>query len=202
MNTMTKTQKYPHTLAVFTNDKLKMFHIWQTSQDNLKNVSVVNALSKAKHALSGKLSAQPAATTSFYRVILNKRKDWKVEYHDIKDVDKDELTIMYNLVKDDLEDKNYKCLTRHPYVRLQSKKYAGRKYKSILISNCDQKRIENYASNMLEDCLNNNIDIQTTKTKIYRLVTNKKSVIDNISQLWSHVYHNYSEQGDMYSEAA
>ena len=74
---MNNKQKYPHTLAVFTNDKLKMFHIWQTSQDNLKNVSVVNALSKAKHALSGKLSAQPAATTSFYRVILNKRKDWK-----------------------------------------------------------------------------------------------------------------------------
>ena len=55
---------------------------------------------------------------------------------------------------------------------------------------------------MLEDCLNNNIDIQTTKTKIYRIVTNKKSVIDNISQLWSYVFHNYSEQGDMYSEAA
>ena len=71
-----------------------------------------------------------------------------------------------------------------------------------MISNCDKERIENYASKMLEDCLNNNIDIQTTKTKIYRIVTNKKSVIDNISQLWSYVFHNYSEQGDMYSEAA
>jgi hypothetical protein len=190
---MTKKQKFPHTLAVFTNDKLKMFHIWQTSQDNLKNVSVVNALSKARYALSGRLSAQASATSSFNRVVLKESKYWAVEYHDLKDVNKDELQIMYNLVKEDLENKHYKCLTRNPQVRHQTKKYSGRKQRFMLIENMKKDRIESYASNMLEDCVNDNINIQTAKTEIYKSVTNVKSTVNNISELWAHVKYNYDK---------
>ena len=68
-------------LAIFRNDKIKSFHIWTTTQEDLKNVTVTNAYSKAKSSINGKLSSESAATTSFFRVLLNTdKKDWDVEY--------------------------------------------------------------------------------------------------------------------------
>ena len=56
-------------LAIFKNDKIKSFHIWTTTQEDLKNVTVTNAYSKSKSSINGKLSSESAATTSFFNAI-------------------------------------------------------------------------------------------------------------------------------------
>ena len=113
-------------LAIFKNDNVKAFHIWVTTQEDLKNVTVTNAYSKSKASINGKLSSESAATTSFFRVLLNtNKKDWDVEYIDLGVVNSKDGSDWYKLYENELLKMNYKCLTRNPKYRHASGKYAG-----------------------------------------------------------------------------
>ena len=189
--------KYPHTLAIFTNDKLKIFHIWQTRQEkNVKqNVSVTNLFSKAKWSLSGKDSAQSPATTSVMRVVLStNQSDWSVKHIYIGDVDKSELEIVYELEEARLVAEGFTRITRDPRIRLQSGKYSGRKWVARLIENMKLDQIKEHARKMLEDCLNPNLDIDSLKNKIASHAINRNSSITNLSLLWKYIYENYGDK--------
>ena len=181
-------------LAIFKNDNIKSFHIWTTTQEDLKNVTVTNAYSKAKSSINGKLSSESAATTSFFRVLLNTdRKDWYVRYINIGVVNSKDGEDFYNLYADELIDMNYKCLTRNKKYRHASGKYAGKKHQYMMIEDMIKKQIERHATNMLEDISYSN-DMAEAVRKIYNVAVNKKNThINNISELWKHIYENYSE---------
>ena len=181
-------------LAIFRNDNIKSFHIWTTTQEDLKNVTVTNAYSKAKSSINGKLSSESAATTSFFRVLLNTdRKDWYVRYINIGVVNSKDGEDFYNLYADELIDMNYKCLTRNKKYRHASGKYAGKKHQYMMIEDMIKKQIERHATNMLEDISYSN-DMAEAVRKIYNVAVNKKNThINNISELWKHIYENYSE---------
>ena len=183
-------------LAIFRNDKIKSFHIWTTTQEDLKNVTVTNAYSKAKSSINGKLSSESAATTSFFRVLLNTdKKDWDVEYIYLGVVNsKDDGEDFYNLYHDELVDMNYKCLTRNKKYRHASGKYAGKNHQYMIIERMKKPQIVRHATNMLEDVSYSNDMINDTVEKIYRVAINKKNThINNISELWKYTYENYSE---------
>ena len=181
-------------LAIFKNDNIKSFHIWTTTQEDLKNVTVTNAYSKAKSSINGKLSSESAATTSFFRVLLNTdKKDWDVEYIDLGIVNSKDGSDFYNLYADELLEMNYKQLTRNPKYRHASGKYAGKKHQYMMIEDMIKKQIERHATNMLEDISYSN-DMAEAVRKIYNVAVNKKNThINNISELWKHIYENYSE---------
>ena len=193
---MTKKQNY--TLCIFKNEILKIFHIWKTTQkfnkktNKVINVSIVNAKSKSNYALSGKDSAQPTATTSFYRTFKSTDdKDWVVDFQPLGYVNKSELKIYFDVLIQELEDEGFKYIS-NKNVYFRTGKYAGGKYKTMYIEDMKKEQIENHSSNMLENCLNPNLDVDTLKTKVYRWATDRNSPINNISQLWDYVYENYS----------
>ena len=181
-------------LAIFKNDNIKAFHIWVTTQIDLKNVTVTNAYSKAKASINGKLSSESAATTSFFRVLLNTdKKDWDVEYIDLGVVNSKDGEDFYNLYADELIEKNYKQLTRNKKYRHASGKYAGKKHQYMIIENMLKPQIKRHATNMLEDISYSN-DMAEAAQEIYNAAVNKKNThINNISELWKHIYENYSE---------
>ena len=181
-------------LAIFRNDNIKSFHIWTTTQEDLKNVTVTNAYSKAKSSINGKLYSESAATTSFFRVLLNTdRKYWYVRYIDLGVVNSKDGSDFYNLYADELLEMNYKQLTRNPKYRHASGKYAGKKHQYMLIENMLKPQIKRHATNMLEDISYSNNMIEAAQ-EIYSVAVNKKNThINNISELWKHIYENYSE---------
>ena len=180
-------------LAIFRNDKIKSFHIWTTTQEDLKNVTVTNAYSKAKSSINGKLSSESAATTSFFRVLLNTdKKDWNVEYIDLGVVNSKDGEDFYNLYADELIEKNYKCLTRNKKYRHASGKYAGKKHQYMIIEKMKKPQIVRHATNMLEDISYSNDMINDAADKIYFAAVTQKH-INNISELWKHTHENYSE---------
>ena len=202
-----KTKKN-YTFCIFKNEIKKIFHIWKTTQkfnkktNTVINVSIVNAESKSNYALSKKDSAQPAATTTFYRILPSTNiKDWAVEFQPLGYVNKSELQIYFDVLIKELEDKGFEFVS-NKNVCFRSGKYAGRKYKTMLIEDMKKEQIENHSSNMLKNCLNPNLDIDNLKTKVYKWATDRNSPINNISQLWEYVFENYSESGSMYKRAA
>ena len=204
MKTKTIQNKFPHIFAIFTNPTKKLFHIWQTKQENYKqNVTIVNAFSKSKSALSKNDSAQSAATTSFLRVIAStNQKDWELEYEELGNVSESEHKDLYKTQTLILENDGYTCITRSPKHRFQSGRYAGQKWVVRKITKMYMYQINDCAYKMLEDCLNDNIDIQETAKQVTKFALKPNSPIHNISELWNHVFHNYSEYGDMYKRAA
>lgn len=188
-------EKIPHTLCVFKNDAQKVYHIWQTAQEKVKqNVNIVNAFSKARYAVSGKDSAEPGATTSFYRVLLStKQEDWDVDYVELDEVNKEELQENYDLYSDMLAEQGYRCLTRDPKVRLQSGRYAGSKFKARKISNMTYAQVKEYAVNMLKDCFVEDEIILPESIRIARSVLAVDSEVENVSQMWKFVFFKYSE---------
>lgn len=189
-------EKIPHTLCIFKNDRQKVFHIWQTAQEKvMQNVNIVNAFSKAKYAVSGKDSAQPGATTSFYRVLLStKKEDWDVDYVELDKVNREELQQNYDLYSDLLAEEGFRCLTRDPKVRLQSGRYAGSKFKSRKITNMTYVQIKKYASDMLKDCFVDDEVVMIESNRVANSVLKIDSEVDNISQMWKFVFFKYSEE--------
>jgi hypothetical protein len=190
--------KVPHTFCIFANDTRKMYHIWQTSQENYKqNVTVTNAFSKAAYALSGKDSAQSGSTTTFLRILSSTKKDeWTVSYEELGDVDKEDLQSEYQLFSEIYESEGYTCITRDPKVRMQTGRYAGKKWVARKLENMRYVQVKECVTKMLEDCLLDDVDYNSVSNQISTYALKLGSEIENISQLWNYVFHNYSEFGD------
>ena len=188
------------TFAIFKNEKLKLFHIWNTKQENPEvNVNVVNAFSKASYALSGKDAGQCAATTSFLRVISStKKEDWDVEYVELGVVDKNIVRTEYEQWIQVLTELGYICITRDLKVRIQSGKYAGRKWKATIIQNLSTQKVIKHVENMMKDCFVKDDIIKSDASSIgFGAVYGKLSNdVKNISELWSYVFNQYSEYAD------
>ena len=186
-----------NTFAIFKNEKLKLFHIWNTTQKNPKaHVNVTNAFSKANYALSGKDSGQCAATTSFLRVLANtNREDWVVDYIDLGNVDKEVIRTEYEGWIEILIEMGYTCITRDNKVRIQSGKYAGRKWKATIIQNLATPKVIKHVENMMKDCFVDNDVIKSDARSIgFGAVYGKlPKDVKNISELWSYVFNQYSE---------
>ena len=188
-------EKIPDTLCGFKNDAQRVYHIWQTAQERVKqNVNIVNAFSKARYAVSGKDSAEPGATTSFYRVLLStKQKDWDVDYVELDEVNKEELQENYDLYSDMLAEQGYRCLTRDPKVRLQSGRYAGSKFKARKITNMTYAQVKECAANMLQDCFVDEELILPESNRVACSILTVGNEVENVSQMWKFVFFNYSE---------
>ena len=192
-------KKMFHVLGIFTNDKEKLFHIWSSKQTDYKKfVTVSNAYSKAKTALSGRNSAQSCATTSFYRVLPNTNQDdWKVTHEVLGLVNKTEHDDCKNLQNDLLTSQGYRCVSRHPINRFMSGRYAGQKWVARLIEKMTLDQVKGHVSKMLEDLINPDLDIDKLKNEIaiYVVVKDKYTKsINNISELWSYVFNNYKKE--------
>jgi len=187
------TVKLPHTLCVFVNDQQKLYHIWATKQEQFKkNVNIANAFSKAAYALSGKDSAQSGATTSFYRVLANTNiNDWVVDYVELDHVSKKELEENYKIYKDLLEDQGYTCCSRSNTCRIQTGKYAGKKWKATKLENLRYAQVKTHALNMLQDCFYSAKHIDAESNIVARAVLKLDSQVENISQMWQYVYNTY-----------
>ena len=192
-----KSIKIPHTLCIFANESRKLYHIWQTRQLNYKQTVTVNdAFSKARYALSGDDYAQAGATTSFLRIISSTNKDeWTVSYEELGNVNKEDLHSEYQLLSELYESEGYTCITRNPKVRMQSGLYVGKKWVTRKLKNMRRVQVKEYVIKMLEDCLLDNIDYNFISNKISSYALRLGSDIENISQLWYYVFHNYSEKG-------
>jgi len=202
--------KKDYKLACFYNVELKMFHIWQTTQDKFKqNVTVTNAFSKMRSALSGKDYAVIGASTSFFRVLASTNQtDWDVHYENIGEVTKEEYEECYKILHDEYEsDKGYKCLTRDPKVRLQTGRYAGGKWGRYKIASMAYKRVHSHVVNMLEDCLVSDLDPLTPNWISHKALGTsfptplnslgkRSDGFDNLGELWHYVFHHYSENGE------
>ena len=93
-----------------------------------------------------------------------------------------------------LEEEGYRCITRDPKVRLQSGRYAGRKWSATKIQNLKYVQIKKYAMSMLEDCFFAGDNINAEANIVARSVVSIDSEIENISQMWRYVFFKYSEK--------
>ena len=180
------------TFIVFKNKEHMIYHIWKSNQENWKqNVSVVNALSKAKYSTKGTYSAQPTASTSFYRYMLTTLgKGWETEAFEYDNIDtntaKNELQELHSLYQSD----EYKCISDEKFREL-SGKYAGKKYKEMLTANLTLKRAKEWAKKLLESCLVDYDDSDITKVAIRAIMP--KYELHNLSQWWAWVYEEYTK---------
>jgi hypothetical protein len=183
-----------YTLAIFVNEERGIFHIWTTTQTEMNNVSVSNAFSKSRSALNGKDSSQSAATTSFFRVIASTEpKEWNVEHVKLGEVPNDEVKSEYEHWFNLLVEMGYECVSRDPKVRLRSGRYAGSKFKARKITNMTYAQVKEYAENMLKDCFVEDEIILPESKKIANSVLAVDSEVENVSQMWSYVFHSYVE---------
>ena len=190
-----------HTLCVFKNDKLKIYHIWTSQQfynpikKTVNNVTIQNAFSKSIDAYSGKDSSQSAATTSFYRVIsTTKKKDWNQENINLGFVNKSELNTYKNMQKEELEKNDYKCISSRDNCRFHSGKYAGREWVKRNPCTLSEVRRIKHCKNMLEDAQYKKDDLLNIARKIAKNIIRYNqplSYISNFSQLWSHIRDTY-----------
>jgi len=181
------------TLVEFVNVAEKMFYVRQSTQANHKTlVTVANAYSKAIAGLSGKDSAQGAASTSFNRILLNTNKDdWQVtERHECGD---DVLLASTTLreIHQKYTDQGFEFVGSHDFILDRSGKGVGRKWKATKIGNLKMSQVVAHAENMLHDCFVDEDEQRPLARKIAILALRQNSGIDNLSQLWSYVYENY-----------
>jgi hypothetical protein len=57
-------------------------------------------------------------------------------------------------------------------------------------------QVKECVTKMLEDCLLDDVDYNSVSNQISTYALKLGSEIENISQLWNYVFHNYSEFGD------
>jgi hypothetical protein len=181
--------------VTFINKNRKIYHIWQTRQVNKHdvNVTIDNAFSKAKTALSGKGSAQSVASTSFYRILPNTRKeDWseycrkEVEFETLA-----ELQQSRDDLQEELEELGFYSVSRRNRALIYSGKYSGSEWKVRKLSNMTLVQVKTHVQKMMEDCFVSDETIMAQSAKIAMRVLYKEPDIDNISQLWQNVYQNY-----------
>tara|TARA_A100001035_G_scaffold268595_1_gene253732 strand:+ start:134 stop:709 length:576 start_codon:yes stop_codon:yes gene_type:complete len=184
-------------LAIFQNEKEKIFHIWITTQKKyLQNVNVTNLYSKAKYALMGKDSSQAAASSSLFRVAAaTNRKDWTVEYVELNLLNTKEVKSQALLYEEMLIDEKYIPISRHPRYRTKSGKYTNKKSRVTLIKNLTRPKVVENAIKMLEDLLIKDFSvIKKASNKIATDVLSIESSIENISQMWSYVESRYNNE--------
>jgi hypothetical protein len=197
------SDSYSYTLAIYTNDKYGIFHILTSTQTELRNISISNMFSKSNAALNGKDSSQAAATTSFLRVLAStEKKDWDTEYVKLGEVSNDEVNSEYEYWFNLLVEMGYKCVSRNPRARVKSGNYSGKEWKARKIENMTRAQVKKYAVNMLEDCRVEDEILQAESNRVTRFVLAVDSEIENISQMWSYVFHSYAEGMEGMKKAA
>lgn len=191
--------KIPHTFCIFYNEDRKMYHIWQTSQEKpTQHVTVTNAFSKAAYALSGKDSAQSGSSTTFLRILSSTdRSEWAVSYEELNGANKEDLQEYYEMFSKMYEDEGYTCITRAPKARVRTGLYSGQKWVTRKLENMTYKQVKETSLKMLEDCFVDSDTAQLLSSKVAAMSLKMDSEIENISQLWGYVFHNYSEKGNM-----
>ena len=183
-------------LVIYKNDKEKIFHIQTTKVKNPKvSCTLKIQLARSLYAISGKDSAQCAATTSFIRSLLvfPNLNDWDRKIIPLRNVNCKELTKHYKKYEKELKDVNYKQVTRYPHVRHYEKyKKYNTAFLKMIVTNLDQKRFNIKTTKILED-FNVTKDIDKKVLEIYNYVLkDRTSPVNNVSQLLRHILFTYT----------
>ena len=183
-------------LVIYKNDKEKIFHIQTTKVKNPKvSCTLKIQLARSLYAISGKDSAQCAATTSFIRSLLvfPNLNDWDRKIIPLGNVNCKELIKHYKKYEKELKDVNYKQVTRYPHVRHYEKyKKYNTAFLKMIVTNLDQKRFNIKTTKILED-FNVTKDIDKKVLEIYNYVLkDRTSPVNNVSQLLRHILFTYT----------
>lgn len=182
-------------LVIFKNDNEKKFHIQSTKVKNPKvSCTLKIQLARSLYAISGKDSAQCAATTSFLRTMLvTDLNDWNRRIIPLGNVNANELNHYYWKYADELLDLNYEQVTRAPHIRHYElvKKYNSTFLKRI-VTNMTKPQCIEQSEKILKD-FKVTENIETKCKEIYNYVLVKRdSPIDNMSQFVRHILLTYT----------
>ena len=183
-------------LVIFKNDNEKKFHIQSTKVKNPKvSCTLKIQLARSLYAISGKDSAQCAATTSFLRTMLvTDLNDWDRQIIPLGNVNASDLDYHYWKYADELLDLNYEQVTRAPHIRHYElvKKYNSTFLKRI-VTNMTKPQCIEQSEKILKD-FKVTENIETKCKEIYNYVLVKRdSPIDNMSQFVRHILFTYTD---------